>query len=464
MKKNVIAAIAGAMVLCMAAAGCAGSQTGSTTTAGTADAAASATTASEAATESAAADMTGEAKAEWQDMDDSYLSGIVAGDLVDLPEKYDHLEVEAQKPEEITDEEVEENIQNTLRTSAPLKEVDRKVEEGDTVSIDYVGKLNGEEFEGGTGSYDLVIGSHSFIEGFEEGLIGAKKDETRELELTFPENYSAADLAGKDVVFTVTVKKISEYDIPELDDDYVRSLNKVDKFNNTITSVDDYKEYVRANLSETRESTYRDLIITAALNKLLDESTFKGEIPANLQKQYEDSMTRMLEYYALMNYMELKDLMVNAYHATEDNYTEMIGDMAVSQMKRDIILQAIADKEDLNPSEEEISKAIAEYVESEETIESADDIGRYAKEFLRDELMRNKAYDWLVDHCKVEEPSEKEEEASGADSTDAAEGETADTASAEKTADTAAENGNSASTGETADAGEENSEDGDTKE
>ena len=357
---------------------------------------------------------------------------------------------------------MDEDVENTLRANAPLEEVDRKVKEGDTVNIDYVGKLDGVEFDGGSGSYDLVIGSHSFIEGFEEGLIGAEKGDTLDLNLTFPEKYHAPNLAGKEVVFTVTVNKISEYKVPELNDDYVRSLNKIDKFNNAITSVDDYKEYVKANLEEKRESTYRETVIAACLNKLLEESTFKGEIPAAMKAQYNDSMTRMLQYYALMNYMKLKDLMIKAYQATEDNYMDMISDMANSQMKRDIILQAIADEKDLNPDEEEIEKAVTDYVESEETVQSVDQVGRYAREFLRDELMRNKVYNWLVDHANVEEPSEEKDDAAEAETssegmTDAAAADTSDTAAEASSTDTTDDAGQKTENAEAGETGEDNS-------
>ena len=461
MRKNVIAAIAGAMVLCMAAAGCGSTQTGTTVAPGTADTAATAAAAaSEAATESAAAVAT-DTMAAWHDHDEAYLSGIKAKELVELPKSYKHLEVEAKKPAEVTDKDVDEDIENTLRTNAPLEEVDRKVKEGDTVSIDYVGKLDGVEFDGGSGSYDLVIGSHSFIEGFEEGLIGAEKGDTLDLNLTFPE-YHAPNLAGKEVVFTVTVNKISEYKVPELNDDYVRSLNKIDKFNNAITSVDDYKEYVKANLEEKRESTYRDTVIAACLNKLLEESTFKGEIPAAMKAQYNDSMTRMLQYYALMNYMKLKDLMINAYHATEDNYMDMISDMADNQMKRDIILQAIADEKDLNPDQDEIEKAVTDYVESEETVQSVDQVVRYAREFLRDELMRNKVYNWLVDHARVEEPSEDKDDAAEAETssegmTDATAADTSDTAAEASSTDTTDDAGEKTENAEAGETGEDNS-------
>ena len=447
MKKNLIAAIAGTMAFCIMAAGCS-SQTG-TAPAGGADAAATAATAAAAATAATAAAAVEEAPA-WQDLDDSYLSGITASDYVELPDDYKHLKVEAAKPEEATDEEVEERIQNSLQSNAPLEEVDRKVEEGDSVNIDFVGKLDGEEFEGGSGTYDLVIGSHSFIEGFEEGLIGAKKGETRDLELTFPEDYSAANLAGKDVVFTVTVNKISEYKVPELNDEYVRSLNVTNAFGNAVTTVDDYRDYIRSNINEERESSYRSTVLAAGLTKLQEQSTFKEGIPANMSDQYYDSETRMLQYYALMNYMELKDLMINVYQATEDNYLQMIRDMADSQMKRDIILQAIADERDLNPSEEEVTEAIAQYVESEETIEKPEDVGRYAREFLRDELLRKNVYDWLFEHIEAEEPSEEEAEAAATGETSSETAATDGTAAAEEENKDDSEESSDTATGEAA--------------
>ena len=171
MRKKTIAVIAGAMALCMAAAGCV-AQTGSTE-APAADTAAAAI----ASTEEAAAEEEHQA---WEEEDDAYLTGVTAEDYVELPETYDELTVEAAKPVDPTDEDVDARIELDLNNHTTVEEVDRGAKEGDTVSIDYVGKIDGEEFDGGTGSYDLVLGSNSFIEGFEEGLIGVKKGETRD--------------------------------------------------------------------------------------------------------------------------------------------------------------------------------------------------------------------------------------------------------------------------------------------
>ena len=205
-----------------------------------------------------------------------------------------------------------------------------------------------------------MLGSNSFIEGFEEGLIGVKKGETRDLELTFPEDYHPeAGLNGKDVVFTVTVNKVSETVTPKLKDDFVKSLNLTNAFGQAVTDVDDYKEYVRSNLIEEREATYENTVKSQIVSVLLQDSNFKIDPPENMVEKYNYLLTRQLNYYALQSYTDLQTLMTAYYGATEDNYLDMIRDMAKSYAEQGLIFQAVADKEDLNPSEDEVNKSIA---------------------------------------------------------------------------------------------------------
>ena len=306
MKKNLIALIAGAAALCMMTAGC-GSQSTETTTAS-----AAATEAAAAATTAAAAAAQEEEQA-WKKDDTSYLSGITASDYVELPDDYKHQSVEVAKPDDPTDEEVEQRIQAVLQSNGALEEVDRKVEEGDTVNIDYVGKIDGEEFAGGSGSYDLLIGSGAFIEGFEDGLIGAKKGETLDLNLKFPDDYPAEDVAGKDVVFTVTVNKISEY---ALSDDFVKSLNLTNDFGQAVTDVDTFREYIRSNMIEENEGTYTWLIKHEIDNNLLETVTFKQDIPASMLESYYFQYQNYLSNAASSNYMDLATFMQKQYGAT----------------------------------------------------------------------------------------------------------------------------------------------------
>ena len=393
MKKNLIALIAGAAALCMMTAGC-GSQSTETTTASAAatEAAAAATTAAAAAQEEEQA---------WKKDDTSYLSGITASDYVELPDDYKHQSVEVAKPDDPTDEEVEQRIQAVLQSNGALEEVDRKVEEGDTVNIDYVGKIDGEEFAGGSGSYDLLIGSGAFIEGFEDGLIGAKKGETLDLNLKFPDDYPAEDVAGKDVVFTVTVNKISEY---ALSDDFVKSLNLTNDFGQAVTDVDTFREYIRSNMIEENEGTYTWLIKHEIDNNLLETVTFKQDIPASMLESYYFQYQNYLSNAASSNYMDLATFMQKQYGATADNYDTMIRDFAKQGAQLGLIYQAIADERELNPTEEEIRTAIAEYVKTDTTGATADDLDRYIQEYIRDELLSSRVRNWLYEHCEVSEP------------------------------------------------------------
>ena len=437
MKKNLIALIAGAAALCMMTAGC-GSQSTETTTAS-----AAATEAAAAATTAAAAAAQEEEQA-WKKDDTSYLSGITASDYVELPDDYKHQSVEVAKPDDPTDEEVEQRIQAVLQSNGALEEVDRKVEEGDTVNIDYVGKIDGEEFAGGSGSYDLLIGSGAFIEGFEDGLIGAKKGETLNLNLKFPDDYPAEDVAGKDVVFTVTVNKISEY---ALSDDFVKSLNLTNDFGQAVTDVDTFREYIRSNMIEENEGTYIWLIKHEIDNNLLETVTFKQDIPASMLESYYFQYQNYLSNAASSNYMDLATFMQKQYGATADNYDTMIRDFAKQGAQLGLIYQAIADERELNPTEEEIRTAIAEYVKTDTTGATADDLDRYIQEYIRDELLSSRVRNWLYEHCEVSEPEKGNGDTS--DTAEAAEEKKDDTSdTSEKAEEDSSDTSSSSSTEE----------------
>ena len=462
MKNKMFALIAGAVILCLSAAGC-GSQSTAPAAAGNtaataATAEAAAETAMTAATEFAAEE---EEVLSWEELDDAYLSGLTAKDYVELPEKYKHTTVEVRKPVDPTDDEVQERISLELKNRAYTEEVDRKVKEGDIVTIDFVGKVDGEEIEGGSGTYDLEIGSDTFIEGFEDGLIGAKKGETRDLELKFPENYGEQSLAGKDAVFTVTVNKIVKNVIPELNDDFVKGQNLTNSFGLAVSTVKDYEDYIRSNIIEERESSYENSVLSAIITKLIEGSTFKQEFPENLVEKYYNLESRRLQYQALMRYMDLPSYMAAVYGASEDNYEEMIREMARYYARQELILQAIADERELNPSEAEVKKVISEYVASDSSVEKEEDVRRLIRESLRDDLMTKNVLDWLYDHCEVEEPSEDESpeadtaltSSTAQTAEEAASGETAEAASTSEAADEDASDKDaveSASTEETA--------------
>ena len=154
--------------------------------------------------------------------------------------QYKNLELSVNSAK-VTQEDIDAQIENALSSEAEQVEVtNRAVKEGDIVNIDYEGKKDGVAFDGGTAQgYDLTIGSGTFIDGFEDGLIGAKIGDTLDLNLTFPENYGAAELAGQDVVFTVKVNSIKEEKLPELTDELAKKINP------EVKNVDEFKAYIK---------------------------------------------------------------------------------------------------------------------------------------------------------------------------------------------------------------------------
>ena len=160
--------------------------------------------------------------------------------------QYKGIEIEA-ADRTVTDEEVQDAVQSRLEANPDLVEVDRPAENGDTVNIDFVGLLDGVAFDGGTGeNYDLELGSGSFIDGFEDGLVGAVKGQELSLELTFPDPYqNNPDLAGKDVVFDVTVNRVEEARTPELNDAFVQRISDFD-------TVDAWEADLRSQLEDTK--------------------------------------------------------------------------------------------------------------------------------------------------------------------------------------------------------------------
>jgi len=219
--------------------------------------------------------------------DPAYLSGIKAEDYVELCD-YSSIPVEEAQPS-VSDDYVNMYIQYTLSSSAVTEEVtDRDdVESGDIVNIDYTGKIDGKEFDGGSAKgYDLTIGSGSFIDGFEDGLIGKKVGETVDLNLKFPDDYGNTDVAGKDVVFTVKINKISQKVTPELTDDWVSQQNITG-----VSTVDAYRDYVKKQLMTQAQQTYDSDVQQKIAQYLVDNSTFKKDPPTEMVDRFDDQIT-----------------------------------------------------------------------------------------------------------------------------------------------------------------------------
>ena len=352
-------------------------------------------------TESAAAATTEEAspevaaELEWQNDPTAYLSGINAADYVELPADYASLTVEVEPAAEVSDEEVESKINEVRESKRELQEVDGRttVEEGDIVNIDYVGRIDGEEFAGGSDTgYDLTIGSGSFIDGFESGLIGHEVGETVTLELTFPENYSDTTKAGVAAEFDVTINSIQEYNIPELTHEFVAELGIMDEFGNVIGN----------------ESQYTQRLEEAIKSALAEKSTFKQEVPSAMVERVTESMVQELTTYAMQYGLDLGTLMQLAYGSTQEGYLDDIRAMAKESVQRVIILKAIGDKEKLVMTDDEFQAELETAVNSASGYTSVNDVPREDVEAYREVLDRQAILDFLKSKTKVVAPASDE--------------------------------------------------------
>lgn len=323
-----------------------------------------------------------------------YLKDIKASDYVTLG-NYIGLEASAQEPV-VEDGMVEMYLSYYIMPQIPAQEVTgRAIEEGDTANIDFVGYLDGEAFEGGTGSnYDLTIGAHQFIDGFEEGLIGVNIGETVSLDLAFPDPYTTnPDLSGEPVVFEVTVNSISRR---ELTDDFVQSLGI-----EGCSTVQDFKDYLNNAFYDSAVMDYENTIETTLINTVMADSTFK-EPPADMVERFYNSIVGILTEQAAAQSMTLDDYMLYYYGMDKNTYEGQFRDEALKEAQQYIMYQAIADAEGLNPTDEQIQEEISRIVEtysyeSEEAYRESNDV-----ELLKEQIMRNNVMEFLKENGKIE--------------------------------------------------------------
>lgn len=313
------------------------------------------------------------------DSDKVYLDEIKVENYVNLGE-YKGMEV-VQAPPEVT----EESIDSYINYFLSLNPSDG-AKEGDTVNIDYAGTLDGVAFDGGTAAgQNLTLGSGRFIAGFEEGLIGAKAGDTVELNLTFPEDYHA-ELAGKDVVFTVTVNAIMAAEPQELNDAYVKGLD------NGCSTVEEYRQYVSDLLMEDATAAYENSIENSLVDMLMERCEFTKEPPQAMVADYEEILTANLTAEAAGYGVTLEQLMSLGYGMDADSYTDEIKKQAERYAQQSIMLQAIADKENLSISEEELQAEMEEIAaagayESVEELQKDLDARRYKESMMAQKVM-----------------------------------------------------------------------------
>ena len=333
-----------------------------------------------------------------------YFSEIKADEYVTLGD-YKGLEV-VSTTSVVSDKEVESYITYMLSMSGSREEImDRDViEQGDIANIDYVGKKDGVAFDGGTAEgYYLEIGSGTFIPGFEEGLVGVKKGETVDLNLTFPESYHSEELAGAEVVFTVTVNGIYRNATPEFNDEFVATLG-IDG----VTTTDDYRVYLKNLMEENEKETALQDVQMQLFNMIIENAEISG-IPEKLIDKFYDININNMNYQASMYGMDLESFVSSYYGMDTAAFEEEATAAAEISAKQTLVCLKIAADENITVTDEDIDAALEEKY-AEYGYASAEDFeANIDKEEYRDSLLLNKVVDFLVENATITEVPELSE-------------------------------------------------------
>ncbi len=299
---------------------------------------------------------------------------------------------------EVTDKEIDQYLDDIRSKHAEVKTITDKrsvLKEGDTANIDFVGKKDGEAFAGGTAEgYDLVIGSGSFIPGFEEQMKGMKVEDVRNVELSFPEDYYVSDLAGQPVVFEVTLNTIKRKILPELNDEFVKDVSNFE-------TVDAYKEDIKAMLTEEKAAEIKNRYKADVAVKVTEQSDVVA--PESQVKGEAENFMNDIRFQMQQQGIALEDYVKLTNGNMEDIEKECTA-RAESFVKQQIVFEAIAEKEGMEISDEELEAEYAKmaemYKQPVETIKEVFTM-RGQSALIKRNLLLEKVSDFLLENAKI---------------------------------------------------------------
>ncbi|MCD8082739.1 MAG: trigger factor [Clostridiales bacterium] len=308
--------------------------------------------------------------------------------------EYKGIEVERAKPE-VTDEDIEAELKKVQDQNSRLVTVsDRPVQSGDEVTIDFEGMIDGEPFEGGKAEdYSLLIGSHSFIDTFEDQLIGKNAGESAEVEVTFPEEYHAAELAGKPATFHVLVKEIRAKELPELNDEFAGEVSEFE-------TLDEYKADLRAKLAEKKQAQATAENEDNVLRKVVENATM--DIP---EPMIDQRIREMVDEYG--SRLQSQGITLDQYlqftGSSLDSLKEQMRPSAETRIRTRLVLEAVAKAEGIEATEEAVEKQISQMAENYKM--EADKlkglIGESGISQMKEDIACQEAIDFLVAEAKL---------------------------------------------------------------
>lgn len=297
--------------------------------------------------------------------------------------------------ETVTDDDVDLEIEFMLEDSG-TEVSDGTVEDGDTVTINFTGTIDGKEFDGGSAEdYELIIGNGEMIDGFEEGIIGMQKGDTKDVEVTFPEDYYEEDVAGKDAVFTITLQKFTRP--AEFNDEWVAA-------NTDYETAEEYYEVIRKELEETYAQSADYVLYSDAWNAVY-ETTEVIAYPEEDVAQAEAAYKAMYEQYAEESGIELEELL-EAWGMTEEEYEEECRSYAEEKAVQNLIVQAIMDAEGISLNDEETQELKDELVAEYGFNDLDEMIATYGEQEVNESLALVRIERFIVENATISEMTE----------------------------------------------------------
>ena len=306
---------------------------------------------------------------------------------------YKDLEVSVEASKEVTDEEVDAKLENERKNLAELVVKEGAAENGDTVVIDFVGSVDGVEFDGGKGeNHSLELGSGQFIPGFEDQLVGAKAGDEVEVKVTFPEDYQATDLAGKAAVFVTKVNEVKAKEVPALDDELAKDLD------DEVETLDELKAKYRKELEAAKEIAYDDAVECAALDLAVENAEIV-ELPAEM---VEDEVHRAMNEF--MGNMQRQGISPEMYFqitgTTQEDLHKQYEADADKRVKTNLVIEAVVAAEGFDATEEEIQKEINDLA-AEYNMEVSQVSALLSPEMLKHDITMKKAVEVITSTAKV---------------------------------------------------------------
>ena len=306
---------------------------------------------------------------------------------------YKDLEVSVEVSKEVTDEDVDAKLENERKNLAELVVKEGAAENGDTVVIDFVGSVDGVEFDGGKGeNHSLELGSGQFIPGFEAQLVGSKAGDEVEVKVTFPEDYQATDLAGKDAVFVTKVNEVKAKEVPALDDELAKDLD------DEVETLDELKAKYRKELEAAKEIAFDDAVEGAALDLAVENAEIV-ELPAEM---VEDEVHRAMNEF--MGNMQRQGISPEMYFqitgTTQEDLHKQYEADADKRVKTNLVIEAVAAAEGFDATEEEIQKEINDLA-AEYNMEVSQVSSLLSPEMLKHDITMKKAVELITSSAKV---------------------------------------------------------------